>query len=89
VNRSDNELIAAQRKVAEAKPKFKLVAWRREGQRLAHLAVAGIVDWGNAVDVLQNMAVGYGFVALHGDDFITKMIAIAIKWAAVLHGGAE
>jgi hypothetical protein len=84
VTRSKKELIAAKQAVAVA----KLVEWRRQCARLARLAVAGIVDWVEAADVLYDIAVGNRLVALYGDDFITGMLAIAIKWAWALDGRA-
>jgi hypothetical protein len=79
VTRSRKELIAAKRAIAVA----KVTEFRRQCERLAHLATEGAVDRVEAADGLYDAAVANGLVDIHGDDFIGGVLAAAFEWAPV------
>ena len=69
----DRELIKAWRAVANA----KLIEFRRQCWRLAHLVRKGVVDKTAAVDRLREMAIAHALVRALGEDRIEAIIAEA------------
>jgi len=71
----DHELIEAWRAVANA----KLVEFRRQCWRLAHLVRKGVVDKAAAVDRLCEIATAHALVRALGEDRIEAIIAEAFS----------
>jgi hypothetical protein len=69
----DRELLEAWRAVANS----KLVEFRRQSWRLAHLARQGLVDRTAAVDRLCEVAVAHALVRALGEDRIQAILAEA------------
>jgi hypothetical protein len=69
------ELIAAKRDVALA----KLTLFGEACDRLALFVAEGVLDRGDAVEWLYDIAVGNGLVDTHGDDLIDRMLAAAFE----------
>jgi hypothetical protein len=76
--RSHKEIIVAKRAIALA----KLIEFRRQCGRLAHLAAEGIVDRVDATDSLYDAAVAHDLIGIHGEDFIAGVLATAFEWSA-------
>jgi hypothetical protein len=73
----DRELLDAWRAVANA----KLVEFRRQCWRLAHLVRKGVIDKDAAVDRLHEIAVAHALVRALGEDRIETIIAEAFAGA--------
>jgi hypothetical protein len=69
----ERELREAWRAVANA----KLVEFRRQCWRLAHLTRQGTVDKSTAIDRLYEIAVAHALVRAHGEDRIEALLAEA------------
>ena len=78
----DRELIEAWRAVANA----KLIEYRRQCWRLAHLVRQGVVDRTAAVDRLYEIAIAHALVRALGEDRVAMIIAEA--FAGVERQGA-
>jgi hypothetical protein len=73
VTAAEKELLESWRAVANA----KLVEFRRQCWRLAHLTRQGTVDKPAAVDRLYEIAVAHALVRSHGEDRIEALLAEA------------
>jgi hypothetical protein len=80
MTREHEEFMAAKRAIAVAKP----TEFRRQCERLAHLAAEGVVDRVKAADVLYDAAIANGLVDIHGEDWVAGIFAAAFEWAPVV-----